>query len=148
MDFLTSLQPWHWLIVTFLCLGLESLGAGGFLLGAALAGLLLASLLWIMPGLAWSWQLVWFAASSLVFTVAYWKLFRKVNDRTDHLQLNNRAAQLIGRVTVVQETLEHGQGRIQIGDTLWKVRADETIETGTTVKVIDVEGMTLIIKKQ
>lgn len=147
MEFLSSIQPWHWLIVGFLFLGLEALGTGGFMLGTALAGLLLALVLWLVPELDWAWQLVWFGAASLVFTVAYWKLFRRVNEQSDHSQLNNRAAQLIGRVVEVSEPLPHGQGRVQIGDTLWKVQATESIEAGTQVIVIGADGMTLLIER-
>ncbi|MET4694355.1 NfeD family protein [Endozoicomonas lisbonensis] len=147
MEFLSAIQPWHWLIVGFLFLGLEALGTGGFLLGTALAGVLLAALLWLFPGLSWSWQLVWFGLSSLVFTVAYWKLFRRVNERSDNQQLNNRAVQLVGRVVEVSEPLTHGQGRVQIGDTLWKVKASETIEAGTQVVVVGADGMTLLVER-
>ena len=62
MEFLSAIQPWHWLIVGFLFLGLEALGTGGFLLGTALAGLLLAFLLWLLPDLAGAgnwYGLVW-----------------------------------------------------------------------------------------
>ncbi|AMO56464.1 hypothetical protein GZ77_06670 [Endozoicomonas montiporae] len=147
MDFLSSIQPWHWLIMGFLFLGLEALGTGGFLLGSALSGLLLAALLWLVPDLSWGWQLVWFGAGSLVLTVAYWKLFRRVNEKSDNHQLNNRAAQLVGRVVEVSETLVHGQGRVQVGDTLWKVQASEAIEAGAKVVVVGADGMTLLVER-
>ena len=92
-DLFSSLQPWHWIVLTCALLGMEALGAGGFLLGSALASALVALILWLMPELGWSGQLLWFAGFSLLFTVAYWKLFRRVNNRSDHQQLNNRAAQ-------------------------------------------------------
>ena len=148
MDFLTSLQPWHWLIVGFLFLGLEALGSGGFLLGSALGGLLLALVLWLAPGMSWGAQLILFGVSSLVFTVAYWKFFRKVNEQTDRAQLNDRAGQLVGRVVDLQDTLKHGQGRVQIGDTLWKVQASETIEAGSQVVVVGTDGMTLLVERK
>ena len=147
IDFLSTIEPWHWLIIGFLFLGMEALGTGGFMLGSALSALLVALILWLTPALDWSWQLVWFGFASLAFTIGYWKLFRKVNETTDHQQLNNRAAQLIGRVVPVSEPLADGQGRIQIGDTLWKVRANETIEAGARVVVIGADGMTLLVDR-
>lgn len=148
-EFLTPVEPWYWLILGFIFLGLEAIGTGGFLLGSALAALLVALILWLAPALNWSWQLVIFGLSSLIFTLAYWKLFRSVNNKTDHQQLNNRAAQLIDRVVDISEPIAHGQGRIQIGDTLWKVKVDktETIEAGAKVIVIGAQGMTLLIKR-
>ncbi|KEQ17735.1 NfeD family protein [Endozoicomonas numazuensis] len=147
MDFLNTLQPWHWLIVAFLCLGLEALGAGGFLLGSAAAAFLLAAVLWLLPETGWAWQLVWFAVGSLIFTVAYWKFFRGVNEKSDYPQLNQRAAQLIGRVVVLENDLPGGQGKIQIGDTLWSVKAVGHLEKGCPVIITGAEGMTLLIDR-
>jgi membrane protein implicated in regulation of membrane protease activity len=144
VDFLQTLQPWHWLIVAFLCLGLEALGAGGFLLGSAVAGFLMAFLLWLLPDLSWAWQLSWFAVFSLMSTVAYWKLFRKVNEKSDHPQLNQRAAQLVGRTVTLEDDLPGGQGKVQVGDTFWKVRASQTLEKGTTVIITGSDGMVLL----
>ncbi|WP_252180015.1 NfeD family protein [Endozoicomonas sp. 4G] len=147
MDFLNTLQPWHWLIVAFLCLGLEALGAGGFLLGSAAAAFLLAALLWLLPEISWAWQLVWFAVGSLIFTVAYWKFFRRVNEKSDYPQLNQRSAQLIGRVLVLEHDLSGGQGKIRVGDTLWSVKASGDLEKGCSVIVTGTEGMILLIDK-
>ena len=46
---------------------------------------------------------------------------------------------------VLDQNLPGGHGRVQIGDTKWKVRANQTLEAGVTVKVIGSEGMTLLI---
>ena len=70
-----------------------------------------------------------------------------MNERSDNQQLNNRAAQLVGRVVEVSEPLHHGQGRVQIGDTLWKVKASETIEAGAQVIVVGADGMNLLIER-
>lgn len=141
------IEPWHWLILTFLCLGLEALGASGFLLGSAAASLLMAALVWLFPELGWALQLTLFGGFSLIFTLAYWKLFRRANNENDHPELNQRGAQLIGRVIQLEEELIQGQGRIQVGDTLWKVRASGTIEKGSTVVVTGCDGMTLLIEQ-
>ena len=143
MDFLQSLQPWHWLVLCFLMLGMEALGAGGFLLGSAVAALLLSLVVWLIPDLGWAAQLFWFGLASLLFTLAYWKLFRKVNEQSDHPQLNQRAAQLVGRTLTLEQELLPGQSKIQVGDTLWKVETDVLLEEGTRVIISGYEGMTL-----
>jgi len=60
--------------------------------------------------------------------------------------LNDRAAQLIGRRVVLEESLIAGQGRIKVGDTLWKASADTQLDAGTTVEIYASEGMMLKIK--
>lgn len=147
MAFLHTIESWHWLVVAFLLLGAETLGAGGFLLGSAASALLLAMIRWLGPNISWSWQLALFGAFSLVFTVAYWKLFKKINNRSDHPELNNRASQQVGRVLVLPQDLPHGQGRLQIGDTFWKVQAPRPLKKGTLVAVTGCDGMVLLIEE-
>ena len=148
MDVLNLLEPWHWLILAFLLLAAEALGAGGFLLGSAAAALLIAAISWMLPALGWAGQFVIFALFSLVLTIAYWKMFRKVNNQSDHPELNNRASQLIGRVFELDQDIPGGQGKAQIGDTLWKVQSNKTLLKGTQVVVVSCQGMVLFIEEQ
>ena len=118
MDIAFTLQPWHWLILFFLFLGAEALGAGGFLLGSAFAAAMVSLWLWLMPEVSWPAQFLIFGIGSLLFTLAYWKLFRNVNNKNDTPELNNRARQLVGRTVILEHELPAGQSRLQIGDTL------------------------------
>ena len=135
MDLLTELQPWHWVILTFLLLGLEAMGAGGFLLGAAVASIVQAVVLWLAPDMGWAMQITVFGFGTLIFTVCWWVFFRKSGQNSEELLLNNRAAQQIGRIFVLESDLPGGHGRVQLGDTLWKVEAAESLSAGITVVV-------------
>ncbi|MFK0573220.1 NfeD family protein [Endozoicomonas sp.] len=148
MDIAFTLQPWHWLILFFLLLGAEALGAGGFLLGSAIAAGSVSLILWFFPEMTWPVQLVVFGVGSLIFTLAYWKLFRKVNDENDSPELNNRARQLIGRTISLDQDLPSGQSRLQIGDTLWRVEVDRSVSQGGKVVVTDCCGMVLLVREQ
>ena len=143
-----ALQPWHWLVVVFLLLGAETLGAGGFLLGSALAALAVSLWIWLVPTMIWPWQLMIFGVSSLVFSVAYWKLFRKVNDKSDNLKLNNRASQLVGRTVALKKDLPAGQSKLQLGDTLWTVESVTAVAKGRTVEVVGYRGMILSVQER
>ena len=143
-----ALQPWHWLIVVFLLLGAEALGAGGFLLGSAMAALVVSLWLWLAPELIWPLQLMIFGVGSLIFSVAYWKLFRKVNDKSDNPKLNNRASQLIGRTVALKEDLPAGQSKLQLGDTLWTVESAALVPKGRTVQVVGYQGMVLNVQER
>nr|WP_246506267.1 NfeD family protein [Kistimonas asteriae] len=140
---LDSLQPWHWLILSLVLFALEALGASGFLIGAGIASALMALLLWLVPSMDWGVQLMLFGIGTLAMTVAWWKVFRRYNEQTDHPELNNRAVQMVGRVIVLEQPVSNGQGRIQIGDTFWKVRSETELEVGTTVVVSGCDGMVL-----
>lgn len=147
MDFFLDVQPWHWLILVFLFLGLEALGAGGFLLGSALGAALVSSYLWLVPGTDWPAQLILFGLGSLVFTLGYWKFFRNVNNRNDYPELNNRASQLVGHTQILEQPLPSGQSRILIGDTFWKVETDHEIKEGSRIRVVGCQGMILQVSE-
>lgn len=146
MEFFQQIEVWHWLILALLLLGGEALGAAGFMLGAVAAALVMALLVWLDVDLSWQQQISWFAGLALVFTVVYWQRFRRFNEDTESPQLNDRAAQLVGRQFVLNHDLVGGLGKQQIGDTLWKVQADSDIAAGTQVKVIASADMTLCVE--
>ncbi len=143
MGLLDSLQPWHWLILSLVLFALEALGASGFLIGVGIASALMALALWLVPSLDWGVQLMLFGIGALAMTVAWWKVFRRYNEQTDHPELNNRAVQMVGRVIILEQPVLNGQGRIQIGDTFWKVRSETDLAAGTTVVVSGCDGMVL-----
>jgi membrane protein implicated in regulation of membrane protease activity len=145
IELLNNLEPWHWLSLGLLLLGAEALGASGFLLGTAIAAFLLAIINALFSDISWQTQLILFAIAALGFSIAYWKYFKEFNNRSDHGPLNQRAASLIGRELVVEHDLTGGQGRIQIGDTFWKVKFEGQIDKGTRIKVVDADSMSLQI---
>ena len=67
--------------------------------------------------------------------------------RSDEPALNQRAAQAIGRIYVVEEAIVAGRGKVRIGDTLWPVEGRET-PVGTPVKVTAVNGTVLRVEAQ
>lgn len=147
-DWLDALNQWHWLILGVLLLILEVLGASGFLLGLAVASLVVAGVVALGVVDSWSYQLLLFALLGIGCTVLYWRLFRSFNRYSDEPLLNDRAAQLIGRKFILAQDLDHGQGRVQVGDTLWKAEADTTLTAGTQVEVYASEGMVIKVRAQ
>lgn len=143
---LDSLTTWHWLILAVVLLIFEALGTSGFLIGIAAAAFLMAGVVAMDIVQAWQYQLLWFSLMALVLTLLYWKVFKGFNNRSAEPLLNDRAAQLIGRRVVLEESLIAGQGRIKVGDTLWKASADTQLNAGTTVEIYASEGMMLKIK--
>ncbi len=142
-----ELQPWHWITIGVLCLSLETQGFAGFLLGVSIAAFVQAVFLWIFPDASWQLQLAMFAIDAIIFSVLYWKVFKQFNNKTDNAQLNDRAGTLVGRKFVLEESLPSGEGKIQVGDTFWRVRASGPLEEKTNIKVVATEGMILLVEK-
>jgi len=142
-----TIQPWHWLVLGILLLIGETLGVGGFLVGIAIACFVQSGIAAFYPNLSWDFQLAVFAFNAILFTVIYWKFFRRFNEQTDNAQINNRALQLVGRQIVVEQDFPDGEGKLQIGDTFWRFRCDQPLKIGNKVKVADAEGMVLQVQK-
>jgi len=142
-----QIESWHWLAFGLILLGVEAMGIGGFLIGIAIAALLQGAISSMMPDMIWQTQLIIFAVNALVFSVLYWKFFRKFNEQTDHPNINDRAASMIGRIIKLDEDLED-QGRIQIGDTFWNIKTDTALKSGTKIIVTGTDDMDLIVKKK
>ncbi|MCY4329978.1 MAG: NfeD family protein, partial [Endozoicomonadaceae bacterium] len=66
------LYPWHWLVTGLVLIGLEALGFGGFLLGGALAGLIMSVVSWMDSSLKWTVQVIIFSGLTVIFTIIYW----------------------------------------------------------------------------
>ena len=141
-----TLHAWHWLVLGLVLIGLESLGAGGFLLGAALSGIITALITSSVPSLDWTTQIIFFSGMALSFTAAYCLFFKKFNQKSEQMHLNDRAAQLRGRVITLAYDLPHGVGQVNIGDTLWKARCNVAVKAGDVVIIIGNESMTLLIR--
>lgn len=146
MDWLTEISAWHWASLGIILLVLEILGTAGFLIGSAIAAFLMSAIVSIDPDMSWKWQLAVFSISAAIFSLIYLKRFANFNENTDQPNLNNRAAQLIGKRYTLNEAIINGQGRIQVGDTFWKISCDDDLEASTQIEVTAVDSMTLIVK--
>ena len=145
MDILTNLSWEPWLALGLALLAAEALGASGFLIGAAVAALANAVLVWLFPSLSVTAQFIIYAISALVATYAYFQLFRDAQRSDDAPPINERAASLIGKQVTLEEDLAD-EGRVQIGDTMWKVAAESPLKAGTQVVVTGTDGMTLQVR--
>jgi inner membrane protein len=65
--------------------------------------------------------------------------------KSDQPELNQRALQLVGRVLVVEEPIEHGRGKVRVGDTLWSVEGPDA-PVGAHVRVAAAHGTVLRVE--
>jgi len=146
-EYLWPLTAYHWLALGLLLFVLETLGIGGFLIGAATASLMVGGSMFIVD-INWHEQLSIFAVLSVMFTLMYWKFLKNYNESVkDNEMLNNRAAQFVGNTYTLEAAVVNGYGRIKIGDTLWKVKCNIEMAQDSRVEVTGYEGMTLLVKQ-
>ena len=135
-----------WAALALLLFAAEALAPGAFMLwlGLAAAAVFLGVLL--VPGIPVLAQAAAFVVLSFVAIQVYRKWFRKAARQSDQPLLNRRAAQAIGRVTVLEQAIDRGQGRIKLDDAFWVVEGPD-LPAGTTVRVVAVDGMVLKVQE-
>ncbi|MEQ4511497.1 MAG: NfeD family protein [Dickeya sp.] len=136
---------WFWLSLGGLLLAAEMLGAAGYLLWSGVAALLTGILAWLLP-LDWAWQSIAFAVLTVIAALSWWQWLRRRLEKQPSPVLNQRGQQLIGLHTTLSEPLVNGFGRINIGDSSWRIQAEQDLPAGTVVEVTAVEGITLQVK--
>ena len=144
MESLTNLGWEIWLALGIALLAAEALGASGFLIGAAVAALAL-SLIAAIFDLSWVSQIVIYAVTAVIATIVYFQMFRDAQRSDGAPPINQRAASMIGTIFTLEESIDE-QGRVQIGDTFWKVETSGKLAAGTEVEVTASEGMALILE--
>ncbi|EMG3684905.1 NfeD family protein [Serratia marcescens] len=148
LELIAANPLWFWLSLGGVLLAAEMLGAGGYLLWSGVAALLVGVLIWLLPPLSWAWQGMIFAVLTVVVAYLWWYwLRRRPAAASGGLPvLNQRNRQLIGTRATLTEPMHNGMGRINIGDSSWRVQAAEDLPAGTEVEVVAVEGVTLVIR--
>ncbi|WP_020177511.1 NfeD family protein [Methylopila sp. M107] len=139
-----TLGGWRWIVVGLVLLGLELVAPGTFLLWLGIAAILVGLIaLVIDPG--WQVELIAFAVLGLAAAVGWWVYGRPDNAAvSDQPMLNRRAERHVGKAFVLDAPIVHGDGRLRIDDTTWRVSGPD-LPAGARVKVVAVEGITLVV---
>ncbi len=133
-----------WLTLGGLLLAAEMLGTGGYLLWSGISAVTVGLLSWILP-LPWEWQGATFALLTMVAAFLWFRWIQRSNRQKAPTTLNQRGSQMVGLHLTLNETLVNGLGHVNIGDSSWRVQADNDLPTGSEVVVVAVEGITLRI---
>jgi len=146
MEFFQTLTPWHWLIIAAALLIAEVLISGGFLLWIGLSAVAVSVIIWIVPSVSWSMQMILFSVIAIITSISWWAYLRRHPIQTDDPKLNRRSEQYVGRTFTLIQPIENGRGKIRVDDTTWTVKGPE-LPLGTKVKIIRAEGVILIAEK-
>ncbi len=135
-----------WAALAVTLFAAEALAPGAFMLwmGFAAAAVFLA--VWAFEGTTVLLQVILFVVLSFVSIQVYRTWFRKRGRQSEQPLLNRRAEQLIGRVVIVEQAIANGIGRAKIDDAFWVV-AGPDLPSGSRVRVIAVDGMTLKVQQ-
>lgn len=140
-----ALLPWGWAIAAVVLAGLELLAPGASFIWLAAAAAATALLAFAIPT-GWEWQVVDFVLLALMAVLLGRQFFGHRVVRLAPGKLNRRAEAMIGTTVTVVEPIEHGCGRVQVGDSPWPA-AGPDMAAGTLARIVRVEGTTLVVDR-
>lgn len=135
-----------WAAIALLLFAAEAMAPGAFMLWMGFAATAVFVGVLLIPGVPVLWQVVAFVALSFVSVQIYRRWFRKHEPQSDRPHLNQRANTLVGHVAPLDQPIVNGRGRVQIADAFWVVEGPE-LPSGTPVRVVAVDGMTLKVQQ-
>ena len=137
----------HWLAFACILIIIELLSMTTFLLGMGLAALMMALVAFIAKDLSGNVQFAIFGVLSLINILIGNHFFKSkaTGDKANPF-LNQRNRQYIGRQFTLDEPIFNGTGAVKVDDTKWRVKGHD-LPTGTVVKVVDVDGVFLIVER-
>lgn len=134
-----------WLLAAIVMGGLELIVPGVFFVFLAIAAAITGAAVFVLPELPAAAQLASFAVWSGVAVSVGRRWYRDYPvDSADPL-LNDRAARLIGEIVTVAEAIEHGRGRVIVGDGVWTARGPDA-PVGARVRIAGGTGGELIVE--
>ncbi|MEZ5922538.1 MAG: NfeD family protein [Parvularculaceae bacterium] len=150
VEFLQTMPFWYWFVLAAIFLIVEiSTGTTYFLWPAAAAALVGFTDIWPLNG-HWREQLALFAIVTVLLIIfATPRVKPWLNkSQADHLTLNDRGAQKIGKRVMVEEAFSAGEGRVRYGDSVWSAMSVDggDFAEGAEVVIVGVDGTTLKVK--
>jgi membrane protein implicated in regulation of membrane protease activity len=94
-----------------------------------------------------SW--VWTAITAGIICIVYVIIGRRYIHRRTAVPLSkSNIDTIIGKTGIVEQNIEREKdGLVKVGNEQWRARSEELINAGEEITVIDIKGVTLIVKK-
>lgn len=140
-----GLEPhWWWLAVGVVLAMLEILVPGVFLIWIAFAAMLTA-LATLVFGLALPFQVGVFTLISIAAVLGGRRWYDRHPVESSDPMLNERTQRLIGETVTVVTAIEHGEGRVRVGDSVWNARGPDAA-AGARMRVTGADGTCLNVQ--
>lgn len=147
-----DLLYWHWLVLGLVLVGLEIFISSFTVIWFGLGAILVGLLIWFVPTLAVSLQLLLWTLTSIGFAIG-WFTFLKPK-MVDHTKAGMSREAVLGEVgQVIQVPVDGGRGRVRfskpvLGEDEWDFICEDQLGSGDRVMIRDVSGNTLIVERK
>ena len=144
MDDLGIDAHWIWLALGLALAALEMVVPGVYLIWLAIAALITAALTFGLD-LSPTMQVVDFVFLSLIAVFSAKRFLRDRPIVSSDPLINNKGGRLVGEIAVVTAAIEHGSGRVHLGDSDWIAWGPDA-DLGTRVRITGSEGAILLVE--
>jgi membrane protein implicated in regulation of membrane protease activity len=145
MDWLEGLNAhWVWLTLGLVLAGLEMLVPGVYLVWLALAAIA-TGVLTLAFDLSLPLQVIDFVFLSLIIAFSAKRFLGERPIESSDPLMNRRGARLVGETALVVQAIEHGSGRVKLGDSEWIARGPN-VAAGERVRISGSEGAILLVE--
>jgi membrane protein implicated in regulation of membrane protease activity len=146
-----ELLPWHWIVFGIALAISEIFLATFFILWFGAAAVLVGILLFVIPDLSLTAQILWWTILSTVLAFGWFKYLKPLSiDKTKAGLSKEAIIGEVGQVLVVPAADKRGKLRFPapiLGDDEWIIMSRDELAIGDRVSVADVSGNTLIVEK-
>lgn len=146
MEYLHSIEFWHWWIAAVVFIILETLLPGTVFLWMGISAGVVGLVLWQISSLNWEWQFLLFTVFAIVTILLWRKHLQKHPTKSTDENLNQRNRLYIGRTFTLLEPIVDGVGRIQVDDSLWRIEGPDC-DKGCRVTVTDANNLILKVER-
>jgi membrane protein implicated in regulation of membrane protease activity len=145
MDWLDGFDAhWAWLTLGVVLAGLELMVPGVYLIWLALAAIV-TGVLTLTLDLSLPVQVIDFVFLALIIAFSAKRFLRDKPIESSDPLMNRRGARLVGETALVVQAIEHGSGRVKLGDSEWIARGP-SVAAGERVRISGSEGAILLVE--
>jgi hypothetical protein len=146
MELLERIEFWHWWVFAALLIAVEVFAPSTVFLWPAVAAAIVGFALLAIDGMGWQYQVLLFAALTVISIVA-WRAYARTRPlQTDDPTLNRRAEQHVDRVVTLKEPIVDGRGKILLDGITWTV-AGEDLDASAQVRIVGTDGAILKVER-
>lgn len=146
-----QIEWWYWIVGGFCLIGLELVIPSFTIIWFGLGALLVGALVGIWSEIPLSIQMLLWSLFSLCFTFMWFKYLKPKTSRTT---AGTAKEGIIGETGMIirgtSDSYAHGTVKFRIsilGADEWSCYSDDVLTVGDTVRVVDLEGQLLKVKK-
>lgn len=146
-----EIEFWHWVVFGVLLVLSEIALTTFFILWFGVAAIIVGGILFFVPSLSLSWQILIWTLLSALLAVAWFKYLKPLS--TDRTKAGLSREAIVGEVgQVISVPVESRRGRMRfpapiLGADEWQIISSETLAQGDRVRVKDVSGNSLLVEK-